>query len=114
MFKDEASGKTIMEFVGLRAKLYSYKLDDGDEEKKCKGINKTTTNKSITFDNYRECLTTQKDQYRRMNTLRSYKHTMYAETINKVALSANDDKRIILADGIKTIPHGYMGITRVQ
>ena len=36
MFKDEAGGKQIVEFVGLRAKLYSYKLLDGAEDKKCK------------------------------------------------------------------------------
>ncbi|PFX20964.1 hypothetical protein AWC38_SpisGene14564 [Stylophora pistillata] len=36
MFKDEAGGKIIEEFVGLRAKLYSYKMfDDGTEKKKC-------------------------------------------------------------------------------
>ena len=28
MFKDEAGGKQIVEFVGLRAKLYSYKMRD--------------------------------------------------------------------------------------
>ena len=38
MFKDEAGGKQIVEFVGLRAKLYSYKMLDGYEDKKCKGL----------------------------------------------------------------------------
>ena len=37
MFKDEAGGKVIDEFVGLRAKLYSYKMFEGEESKKCKG-----------------------------------------------------------------------------
>ena len=37
MFKDEADGKHIVEFVGLRAKLYPYKMLDGSEDKKCKG-----------------------------------------------------------------------------
>ena len=37
MFKDEAGGKQIVEFVGLRAKLYSYNMLDGSEDKKCKG-----------------------------------------------------------------------------
>ena len=37
MFKDEAGGKIIAEFVGLRAKLYSYKMfEDGKEEKRVK------------------------------------------------------------------------------
>ena len=37
MFKDEAGRKQIVKFVGLRAKLYSYKMLDGFEDKKCKG-----------------------------------------------------------------------------
>ena len=32
MFKDEADGKQIVKFVGLRAKLYSYKMLDGSED----------------------------------------------------------------------------------
>ncbi|PFX22887.1 hypothetical protein AWC38_SpisGene12595 [Stylophora pistillata] len=44
MFKDEAGGKIIEEFVGLRAKLYCYKMfEDGKEEKKCKGVKKNVT-----------------------------------------------------------------------
>ena len=33
MLKDEAGGKQIVEFVGLRANLYSYKMLDGSEDK---------------------------------------------------------------------------------
>ena len=40
LMKDEAGGKIIEEFVGLRAKLYSYKIFEGKEEKKCKGVKK--------------------------------------------------------------------------
>ena len=38
MFKDEVGGEIIKEFVGLRSKLYSYKMFEGKEEKKCKGV----------------------------------------------------------------------------
>ena len=34
MFKHEAGGKKIVEFVGLRANLYSYKILDSSEDKK--------------------------------------------------------------------------------
>ena len=37
MFKDEAGGKQIVEFVGLRAKLYSYKMLDGSANKNVGG-----------------------------------------------------------------------------
>ena len=37
-FKAEAAGEVIDEFVGLRAKLYSYKMLEGEESKKCKGV----------------------------------------------------------------------------
>ena len=53
MFRDEAGGKHIVEFVGLRAKLYSYKMLDGSEDKKCKGMTKNVLKKSIQFDDYR-------------------------------------------------------------
>ena len=34
MLKDEAGGKHIVEFVGMRAKFYSCKMLDGSEDKK--------------------------------------------------------------------------------
>jgi len=105
MFKDEVGGKQIVEFVGLRAKLYSYKMNDSTEKKKCKGINRTARDNSLTHKDYYDCLMTGKNELRTMNVLRSHKHIMYAKTINKVALSAGDDKRIILEDGITTIPY---------
>ena len=43
MFKDEADGKQIVEFVGLSAKLYSYKMLDCFEDKKRKGVTKNVT-----------------------------------------------------------------------
>ena len=56
MFKDEACGKQFVEFVGLIDKLYSYKILDGSEDKKCKGVTKNVTKRSIQFDDYRDLL----------------------------------------------------------
>ena len=49
MMKDELGGKIMTEFVGLRAKLYSYKMLDEKETKKCKGIKKSVVDKTISF-----------------------------------------------------------------
>ena len=111
MMKDEAAGKIIKEFVGLRAKLYSFIMDDGGEEiKKCKGIKKQVVESSITHEDYKTCLLTGKEQLRKQNILRSYNLEVYTEEVNKVALSALDDKRYILKDGIHTLAWGHYKI----
>ena len=110
MFKDEVNGNVIDEFVGLRAKLYSYKMFEGEESKKCKGVKKSVVKKSITHEDYKKCLTNRKPQLRKMNVIRSYKHNVFTEEVNKVALSANDDKRYILEDGINTLALGHYKI----
>ena len=107
MFKDEAGGKVIAEFVGLRAKLYSNRMHSGSEEKRAKGVKKSVIEKKITFDDYKRCLFSEEPQTRTMNVIRSYKHEVYTEEVNKVALDSQDDKRIILEDKIYTHAHGY-------
>ena len=110
MFKDEAGGKIISEFVGLRPKLYAYKMHEGKEEKRCKGVKKAVVKRSINFEDYKTCLFTGKPQTRTMNVIRSHRHELFTEEINKIALSANDDKRVILEDGIHTLAHGHWRI----
>ena len=113
-FKDEAAGKVIKEFVGLRAKLYSYKMDEGKENKRCKGIKKAVVEKSIRHEDYKTCLTTGKEQLRRQNIIRSYEHELYTEEVNKVALSAADDKRYLLKDSYNTLAWGHRRIKELE
>jgi hypothetical protein len=80
--------------------------EDGKEEKKCKGVKKTTI-KRISFNNYKECLFSGEKQWRGMNVFRSRLHEIYTERIVKVALSAGEDKRIICEDGIHTMAIGH-------
>ena len=107
MFKDEAAGKRIKEFVGLRAKLYSFIMEDGKENKRCKGVKKQVVESSITHEDYKTCLRTGKEQLRKQNILRSYEHEVFTEEVNKIALSSIDDKRYILDDGIHTLAWGH-------
>ena len=103
MFKDEAGGKIIDEFVRLRAKLYSYKMFEGKESKKCKGVKKSVVKESITHEDYKNCLFTGKEQLRKINVIRSHKHDIYTEEVNKIALSPDDDKRHILEGQTDTL-----------
>jgi len=109
LFKDEMSGKPISEFVGLRSKLYSFNTEGpaGEEENKvCKGINKSVVKNSLKFEDFKHCLFDTKPLMRECNTLRSYHHEMYSITTNKVALSAFDDKRYLI-DKLKTLLYGF-------
>ena len=42
--------------------------------------------------------------------MQSHKHEIFSETVNKIALSADDDKRIILDDKISTLAFGHGGL----
>src|SRR6218665_844849 len=109
MFKDEAAGKQIEAAVGLRSKLYWYRMA-GEDHKKCKGVQKKVVKKTISHENYKDCLFTRRDQLRKMNVIRSYLHDIYTEEMSKVALSADDDKRVILQDGIHTLAYGHYSL----
>ena len=83
---------------------------DGSEDKKCKEVTKNVTKRSIQFDDYRECLFSRKEKHRKMNVIRSYCREIYNEEINKIALSSDDHKRVIMADGIHTIAYGHANL----
>ena len=51
-----------------------------------------------------------KGTIKKTNILRSYEHEVYTEEVNKVALSALDDKRHILSDGMDTLALGHYKI----
>ena len=65
--------------------------EDGKEEKKCKGVKKLVVRKTISDEDYKNCLFSGEEQMRRTNVIRSRLHEMYSEEVNKVALSSEDD-----------------------
>ena len=66
--------------------------------------------KHVTHDNYRNCLLNCKEQMRKMNVINSHLNDVYTEEVNKVALSAEDDKRVIMEDGIHTLAYGHYSL----
>ena len=103
MFKDEVAGKQITHFVGLRPKLYSFKIEEEREVKKCKGVKKNVVKKKLDFDDYVKCLFSGEKEMRSMKIIRSEKHDIYSKEVNKIALSNEDDKREVLKDNIHTL-----------
>ena len=109
LMKDELGGKIIMEFVTLRPKTYSFLTDDGKEDKKAKGTKKCVVKKMIKFNDYRKCLLDDQVILKSQQKFISKKHDVYTENIKKIALSNNDDKRIVSSNKISSYPYGCKG-----
>ena len=106
LMKDEVGGKIITEFVTLRPNTYSYLTDDGKEDKKTKGIKKCVIKKMIKFNDYKKCLLNDAVILKSQQRFISKKQDVYTENINKIALSNNDDKRIVSSDKITSYTYG--------
>ena len=109
LMKDELGGKIITEFVTLRPKTYSFLTDDGKEDKKAKGAKKYIIKKMIKFNDYKKCLLNDEVIFKSQQRFISKKHDVYTENLNKIALSNDDDKRIVSSDKITSYPYGYKG-----
>ena len=111
LMKDELGGKIMTEFVALRLKLFSYKVLDGSEGKKFKGIKKCVVKNTLTFEDYKTCLFSDSTEYRSQLIFRSAKHEVRTIEVNKVALNRDDDKRISRKDGISTNVRGHKDLS---
>lgn len=109
LFKDELNGKIMSEFVGLRSKMYSFKVD-GEEKKRAKGVKKCVLTKTLSFQDYMKCIQENCEIVRSQNTIRSKKHQVFSITQSKIALSPSDNKRYILDGNINTLPWGHFDV----
>ena len=105
--KDECAGRLIAEYVGLRPKMYSILEADGINIKKAKGVKKSVVSKHIHHEQYRETLLDKKTFRHGMDVLRSERHHIFGQHLNKVSLSPFDSKRWIAENGVDTLAYGY-------
>uniref|UniRef100_A0A6P7H123 Uncharacterized protein LOC114343128 n=1 Tax=Diabrotica virgifera virgifera TaxID=50390 RepID=A0A6P7H123_DIAVI len=141
LMKDEANGRIITHFVGLRSKMYSFKLQYTNEErqtvwqkykntmddaaiekivnnlgvtKKSKGVKYSVVKNAITFEDYVECLKEFTTKSVTQSTFRSYAHNMFTIMQEKIALSPYDDKRCLQKDSYDTLPWGHYATTMIE
>ena len=77
--------------------------------KKAKGTKKCIIKKMLKFKDYKKCLFGNELMLKSQQRFKSENHEVYMENINKIALSSNDDKRIVALDRIMSYLYGYCG-----
>ena len=107
LMKDELGGEIITEFIALRPKTYSYLTDKDKIDKKAKGTKKCVIKMMIKFDDYKKCLLNDKVILKSQQRFITNEDDVYTEDVNKIALSNDDDKRIVSPDKISSYPYRY-------
>ena len=110
-FKDETAGVPIVEFIGLKSKMYSISLVNNKNSKKAKGVKKNVFKEGISHQDYLVVLNESKVLHHQMKTIRLDCHHISSYQINNISLSPFDDKRYILSDGISSYAYGNLNIT---
>ena len=98
--KDKFGGVIVIEFVGLKSKMYSIKKIDGKECNTAKGVGIATES-----DGFKDVLVNEKIIRHKMKRIQSKKQKLETYEIDKISLSCFDDKRYVLDDGIRTLPY---------
>jgi len=108
-FKDELNGSHGLEFVGLRAKMYSL-LSESGTKLAAKGINRAVAKKQLKHHIFRNCLETSQATSVTQRRIGSDLHKVYSIQQTKRALSAYDDKRWLCEDSISSYAYGHYRI----
>ena len=106
-FKDEAAGMPIVEFVGLRSKMYSYMKDNEQGSRTAKGIKKNVIKQELQHDKYKDVLFNKKKMHHEMRLIKSERHQIGSYVVDKISLSCFDDKRYIHENGVTSYAYGY-------
>lgn len=88
------------------------KNEKDDSIKRAKGLKTCVLKKTISFQDYMDCIQQNCVVVRDQNSIRSKIHQVYTVTQTKIALSPYDNKRYILNGNINTLPWGHYKIPK--
>ena len=96
----------IEDFVWLKAKIYSFLLDDNGEHKKGRGMNRNVV-ATISHNEYKDVLLSNRCLRHAINKIQIKDHRIGTYKINKISLSCFDDKIYIQNNGYDRLDLGY-------
>ena len=94
-------GIFIDEFCGLRSKMYSMRLGNGEEKKTAKGVLSEIKNNQITHDDYKTVLFHKHEMTHIGTKICQKDHQLYTANVKKISLSPFNDKKYIIWDGLE-------------
>ena len=106
-FKDEFAGRFLLEFVGLRAKMYSILPLEGDKKATAKGINRNVKDDVLTHDDYRNSLLKKLQMTNKMTRIMQENHKIYTVEVEKKSLSPFNDKKWVSREGDNFFGYSY-------
>ena len=116
LLKIETKGNIVTEFVALAPKMYSFtELDPTDQQRqltescRAKGIQRAARN-NLRHKDYLTQLKQPRTTRVRVRRIGSKLHILYTIQCDKRGLTAVDDKRYLLNDGINSQPHGHFAL----
>lgn len=110
--KDETAGVPIVEFVGLRSKMYSFAYGENCEKKTAKGVKRYVTENKMSIEDFKTCLFSEEHKTHSMYSIRHLKHILYLSKNTKVSLSPYDDKRFLI-NNLSSLSYGNFNIEEV-
>ena len=106
--KDEFGRVIVVEFVGLKSKMYSIKHIDGKEYNTAKGVNVATE-----FEKFKVVLFNEQIIRHKMKRIQSKKHKLGTYEIDKISLSCFVDKTYMLDNEICTLAYFLKIVSQV-
>ena len=106
--KNEVAGTDIKDFCGLRPKSYAYTTFDNSVTKRAKGVKRQILKNEIAYNDYKDVVLNPGTRILKdFNNIESLRHEITTAEKRKLELSAFDDKRFILDNGVKKRAHGH-------
>ena len=116
--KDELKGKKALEYCGIRAKMYSVKVEEGGKSiLKAKGIGKNTIKGQLPHEAFCDALLNGNNKSVDFTELKSKDHIIRVQDTRKKALNRADDKRFHLPpdadNNYRSLAFGHWRINNV-